>query len=481
MSATTVIRAADWMIVWDGERHVFLRDGDLAFKDGVIVQAGGRFDGVGDVEISGAGRLVMPGLVNIHSHPTSEPLRKGVTDETRSPGFHHSSLYEYLTAFTNDSEGVAPSMRVAFGELALSGVTTVVDLSIPFDGWLDVMAESGLRCVVAPMFRDARWYTKDGHSLDYDWDEAAGRRGFEAAQRSCELARQHSSGRLSGMMAPAQIDPCGEALLRDAHDFAAERNLPYQIHVSQSVTEFHEIFRRHGKTPVQWMESIGVLDERAILGHAIFLDHHPWLHWTTSDDKRVIAESGASVAHCPTVFSRRGITLRTLGGYQRAGINVGIGTDTYPHDFLDEMRSAMMYARVIGETVDDLQTADVFNAATIGGATALGRPDLGRLAVGAAADIVVVDATHPSMRPVRDPLRSLLYVAGSRAVRDVYVGGEQVVAEGRLTTIDLDAALDELQAAQARSLAGVASRDWAGRSADELAPLSLPINPTRDL
>ena len=475
MSDTTVIRAADWMIGWNGERHVFLRDADLAFKNGVIVHAGGRYEGAADVEIPGAGRLVMPGLVNIHSHPTSEPLRKGVTDETRSPGFHHSSLYEYLTAFTNDADGVAPSMRVAFGELALSGVTTVVDLSLPFDGWLDVMAESGLRCVAAPMFRDARWFTKNGHALEYDWDEATGRRGFEEAQRLCALAQQHPSGRLSGMMAPAQIDTCGEDLLRDAHDYATERNLPYQIHVSQSVTEFHEIFRRHGKTPVQWMESLGVLDERSILGHAIFLDHHPWLHWTTNDDKRVIAESGASVAHCPTVFSRRGITLRTLGGYLKAGINVGIGTDTYPHDFLDEMRSALMYARVIGETVDDLMTVDVFNVATIGGAKALGRPDLGRLATGAAADIVLIDTTHPAMRPVRDPLRSLVYVAGARAVRDVFVAGDQVVAEGRLLTIDLEAALDDLQAAQARSLAGVASRDWAGRNADELAPLSLPI------
>lgn len=195
MSQTTVIRSAEWIIGWNGERHVFLRDGDLAFKDGVIVQAGGRFDGAADFEVDGAGRMVMPGLVNIHTHPTSEPMRKGVTDETKSPAFWHSSLYEYLTSIGNDDDGVAPSMRVAFGELALSGVTTVVDLSIPFDGWLDVMAESGLRCVAAPMFRDARWFTRNGHALEYDWDEAAGRRAFEDAQRLIELARQHQIGR----------------------------------------------------------------------------------------------------------------------------------------------------------------------------------------------------------------------------------------------------------------------------------------------
>src|SRR3546814_5678287 len=88
--------------------------------------------------------MVMPGMINIHSHPTSEPLRKGITDEIRSPGFYHSSLYEFLTIFENDPEGLAASVRVAMAELLKSGVTTVVDFSAPFDAWLDVLAESGI-------------------------------------------------------------------------------------------------------------------------------------------------------------------------------------------------------------------------------------------------------------------------------------------------------------------------------------------------
>jgi len=89
------------------------------------------------------------------------------------------------------------------------------------------------------------------------------------------------------------------------------------------------------------------------------------------------------VAHCPTVFSWRGISLHTFGGYLRRGINMGIGTDTYPHNFLEEMRSVGAIARVIGETVADVETRDVFNAATLGGARALGRSDLGHIEVGA--------------------------------------------------------------------------------------------------
>lgn len=477
MTETTVIRNADWLIAWDEAmgRHGYRRDVDIAFAGGRITHIGPNYDGPAETEIDGSQRMVMPGLVNIHTHPTSEPLRKGITDETKSPGFWHSSLYEYLTVFEGDEAGAKAAMQVAMAELLRSGVTTVADLSVPFDGWLDLLADSGIRAVAAPMFRDARWFTRNGHELEYEWNTDQGRSGFERAQRLIELARQHPSGRLSGMITPSQIDTCTPELIRDAYDYAVERNLPFQIHAAQSVTEFQEMTRRHGLTPIQWLDSIGGLGPNSIIGHGIFLDHHPWLHWTTRTDMDLLRDRQATVAHCPTVFVRRGITLRTFGGYVRHGINMGIGTDTYPHNFLEEMRSALYYARAIGESVADLETIDVFNAATIGGAKALKLDDIGRLAVGTAADIVLVDTKDPAMMPVREPLRSLIYVAGERAVRDVFVAGEPVVRDGTVTTIDQVAALQALQDAQDRSLKSVPKLDWAGRSADELAPLALPM------
>lgn len=176
----------------------------------------------------------------------------------------------------------------------------------------------------------------------------------------------------------------------------------------------------------------------------------------------------------PDGFSRRGIALNTLGSYLRAGINVGIGTDTYPHNMLDEMRTAANAARLVGGTVADVTFRDVFDAATIGGAKALGRDDIGRLAPGGRADFVSVDLGHPSMMPVREPLRSMLVVAQERAIRDVYVDGERVVEDGALMTIDLQAESERLQRAQAAMLAAVPDNDWARRGADELAPMVLP-------
>jgi cytosine/adenosine deaminase-related metal-dependent hydrolase len=151
-----------------------------------------------------------------------------------------------------------------------------------------------------------------------------------------------------------------------------------------------------------------------------------------------------------------------------------MGTDTYPHNFIEEMRAAAYYARVIAESVDDLNTSDIFNAATVGGARALRRDDIGRLAPGCRADVVLIDISHPSMMPLREPLRSLIYVAADRAVRDVYVDGRQVVANGEVLSMDYAAASEILQAAQKRSLARTADLDWAGRNDEQMAPMVLP-------
>ena len=133
--------------------------------------------------------------------------------------------------------------------MLLSGVTTVADLSIPYEGWLNLLARSGMRVYAAPWYASARWYVQNRHELKYRWDEAAGRRGFAAALKLIDEAQAHPSGRLSGVIFPAQIDTCSEDLLRDSVAAARERKLPFTTHAAQSVTEFNVIVQRHGVTP----------------------------------------------------------------------------------------------------------------------------------------------------------------------------------------------------------------------------------------
>ena len=481
MSGTTRIKGADWVIAWDeaAERHVFLRDADVVFTGDTIdfVGAGhpGEADNEIDAEIDGAGLMVMPGLVDIHSHPGDEPKSKGLFEEAGSPMLHNTSLIEYMPLVRGDLEAANAALEFALCELLKSGCTTLVDLSGVREGWLDTLAESGIRAYAGPMFRSARWYTPNGHELCYEWDEEAGKQAFKQALEVVDAAGAHPSGRLKGLLSPAQIDTCTAALLKDSAAAARERGLPWTIHASQSVVEFREMIRRHGQTPVEWLAELGLLGPGAIVAHAIFVDHHPWLQWTTMDDLERLGDAGANIAHCPANFVRRGILLQDFGAYREAGVTIGLGTDTCPHNMIDEMRWAVTLAKVATGDVHSIGAGDVLEAATVGGARALGRDDIGRLAAGAKADLVLVDLTHPSMQPVRDPLRGLMFSALERPVRDVYVDGRQVVRGGEVLTLDHRAAGERLTAGQKKALAGVAERDWAGRGADEAFPLSLPM------
>jgi 5-methylthioadenosine/S-adenosylhomocysteine deaminase len=469
---TTLVRGADWIVAWDEAEHshVYLEKADLAFRDGEIIFVGKGYDGPAERTIAGAGRMIVPGFVNVHSHPTSEPGNKGVLEELGSPRLGQSSLYEFMPVFRIAPEAAKAATQVAVSELLKSGVTTVLDLSGARPGWADDLAATGIRAVLAPMYRSASWRTPDGHSVEYVWDEKAGERAFANALAVVDAARSHPSGRIGAILAPSQIETCSEGLLKESLQEARRRGIPLQLHAAQSIVEFNEITRRHGVTPIEWLDRIGLLGPDLVIGHGIFLNDHPWIHWPHADDFALLAASGAQVAHCPNVFARRGIALNTLGRYVEAGITVGLGTDTFPHNMIDEMRLACYAARILAGNFRAASTAQVFDAATVGGARIIRRPDLGRIAIGCRADFSLVDMTHPYMQPARDPLRSLVYSAADRAVCDVYVEGEQVVRDGEVLTIDVEAALDTLGRAQADALATTAERDWAHRSVDAMSP-----------
>jgi 5-methylthioadenosine/S-adenosylhomocysteine deaminase len=472
MTKTTKIAGLDHVVAWDESerRHVYLDGGDLVFKGNEVIHVGPGYAGVADTTIDGTGFMAIPGFVNVHSHPFSEPANKGLTEEYGSDKLGQSSLYEYLPVFGLDPEDAGPSTQVAMSELLKSGVTTISDLSMSREGWIDDLAATGIRAVVCPMMRQGYWYTKNGHTVEYAWDEKAGEKAFEAAMKTIDAAMKHPSGRISAMVGPSQIDTCKEGYFKEAHQEAKRRNIPMQTHACQAVVEFYEMVHRHGKTPIEWLDSIGVLGPDLVIGHGIFLSDHPQIHYPHASDFEMLKDSGAAVAHCPTVFARRGMVLNSIGRYMNAGITVGIGTDTFPHNMVDEIRLACYVARVFTSNYKMGTTRHAFEAATVGGAKILRRPDLGRLAPGAKADFSLVDMSHPYMQPAHEPVRSLIYSASERAIRHVYVDGVQVVKDGKVLTVDVEAATAGLIEGQRKRLKTVSQRDWAGRTADQLAP-----------
>jgi cytosine/adenosine deaminase-related metal-dependent hydrolase len=328
--STTVIKNAAWVVAWDAAlgHHAYCRGVDLAFSDDRIVFLGRDFDksaeGPADRVIDGSTRFVLPGLIDIHSHPEHEPLYRGIREEHGLPSMHMTGLYERSQALSaTDDEARAASAEFAYCELLLSGVTSLVDISPPWPGWVELFAKSGLRGFLAPGYASARWYLEDDHELHYAWDEARGRAGFTAALGLIDAALAHPCGRLSGVVSPMQIDTCTADLLKDSRAAARDRGLPFTLHVAQSVSEVREMIRRHGQTPVQWAQAQGLLGPGTILGHALFLDHHSWIRGWTTSDLAILGDSGTAVAHCPTPFARYGQTMENFGDYLRAGVTMG--------------------------------------------------------------------------------------------------------------------------------------------------------------
>ena len=472
---TTVIRNAAWVAAWDGRGHRYLRDGDVAFTGDRIVHVGGPWEGPADRSIDGSRRFVMPGLVNVHSHPHNEPGYKGVREDHGVPEMYDTGLYERSCAFSLDETGRRAAMEMAYADLLLCGVTTLVDLSAPVEGWLERAGRSGLRVYIGPYFADARWKLENRHELGFEWDETRGRRSFDEAIRIMDLAEQHPSGRLLGIVYPGQIETCTESTLRAAAAHARGSGRPLTTHLSQSRLEFREVVRRHGKTPLEYAAGIDFLGPDTILGHALFIDEHPDIRWRGSRDLDRLADSGATVAHCPSPFARYGQAMNHFGRYRARGINMGLGTDVAPHNLVEEMRLAIVLARVMAGSIRAVDTGEMFRAATVGGAAALGRDDLGRLATGAKADIVLLDLDHPAMRPARDPLRTFVFEAADRAVRDVFVDGRPAVENGKPVHLDPESAGEALEESQARMLADAPRRDFLGRDGEAIAPYSLPL------
>jgi cytosine/adenosine deaminase-related metal-dependent hydrolase len=477
MAATTLIRNADWAVVWDpaGRRHAYARSVDMLVRDGAIAAIGPHDPKVRTdaAVIEGAGLLLMPGLVNVHTHPTTEPGFRGVREDHGVAEQQMTGLFERSQSMRLDAAGRQAAMRLAYAELMAAGVTSVVDLSAPFEGWMDVMRQSGLRVWVGPGYASARWGMSAPQSVEWLWDPAAGRRGFQTAQAIMEEAERDPCGRLSGIVFPAQIDTVEEDLLRDSIALAEATGRPFTTHIAQAVVEVREMIRRHGTTPIQWAGALGLLTPRSILGHAIFTDDHPSIGWHGSRDVALMAERGAAVAHCPSPFARYGEHLKHFGRYGGAGVRMALGTDVAPHNLIEEMRLALLLARNAARDLGAADTAAVFHAGTAGGADALGRADLGRLAAGARADFVLVDLGHPLMAPPRDPLRSLVFHAADRAVRQVFVGGSPVYADGRPIGLDVTEAAGILAESQAKMLRDAAGLDYLGRDGDTIAPLSL--------
>ena len=186
------------------------------------------------------------------------------------------------------------------------------------------------------------------------------------------------------MLFPYQFDACTPSLLQEVKQVAAELSVPVHMHTAQTLFEFHDSLRRYNKTPVQLLADIDFLDEQTILTHVIYTTNHPQSGFPIDDktDLQILADRGTHVAHCPVVYARRDRVLGSFACYREMGINVPLGTDTFPQDMIEEMRWAALGCKWIDRDANRGSAREVFNAATIDGARALSRADIGTASTG---------------------------------------------------------------------------------------------------
>ncbi len=468
----TMIKAS-YIIAFDGQKHRYLRDGELVFEGSDIIYVGKNFDGPVDKTIEARDKIVSPGFISTHAHLFESPMDRSFVEDRGNPQFYFSGLYEYLPVRGKamDRNMCQVCLEYSLTELLRSGTTTVMEIGPFGEDALPLVPVYGNRVYYGQIYRSGKWYTPDGRQVLYEWSKDDGLEGMERAVEFIKKYDGACDGLVRGFLSPVQVDTCSEKLLSRSQEWAHKLGVPLQIHVSQSVIEFQEMLRRHGKTPIAWLDDIRFLQKNVILSHAIIIGGTSWANYPPGD-LATMAQTGCSVAHAPWVFARRGIVMESFYKYKQAGINMTLGTDTCPQNMIQAMRWAAVISKVMERDTQSTTAADVFNAATLAGARALGRDDLGRLCAGAKADIVIFSGDSMNMVPLRDPVKNIVYNAENEDVETVIINGRTVVENGRVVGRDPRELNRRLQEAGDRLWPQLAAYDWANRSADELSPLT---------
>ena len=396
--------------------------------------------------LDASGRLLMPGLVNAHTHSHNN-LAKSVGDRwtlelllNAAPWITGGRMLEdkYL------------STLIGAVEMVRKGCTAAYDLSFESPGptreGLEAIgqayADTGMRAVVAPMMADRTFHRAIPGLLDAlpaglrREAEAMSVAPFETGMAAWEQARSSwpfADHEVRLALAPTIPHHCSEAFLRAASRTAAEHEMGFHIHLAESKVQALAGIRLYGKTQTAWLDSLGVLGPRFTAAHAVWLDR---------DDMRRLADAGAAVAHNPGSNARLGNGFAAARALLDTGVRLGIGTDACTCsdnlNMFEAMRIASMVSRVQELDYERwLATGEVLDMATRGSAGVLGFEDeIGVVEPGRKADIVFLDLAHVNYAPLNDPVNQVVHGEDGTGVESVMIGGRMVLEGRRMTTVD---------------------------------------------
>ena len=280
----------------------------------------------------------------------------------------------------------------------------------------------------------------DGYPV---WD--FGNDGHAQLAKSVALFKardEGSEGLAQVAIGPHATDTCLPELLRDCRKAADALDCRITTHFAQTPQELALLRNRYGMGASEYAQNTGLLGDRVVLAHA---------GCATDADLAVLAATGTHVANCAFAFAREGVSF-PYARFARAGINTGIGTDSHGMDLIGELRVTGLLSKQYAQTAHAGTAYELVRAATLAGAQALGRPDLGRLEPGAKADLLVYDLFRPHLQPVWDPVKNLVWKGNAGDLVFTMIHGRPVVHDGRLLTMDEDVVM--------RTAAAAARKIW---------------------
>ncbi|WP_213769801.1 amidohydrolase family protein [Bradyrhizobium sp. dw_78] len=462
--------------------HRILDDGVLVFEGSKIVHIGHSYDGPADLVLNARGKLVIPGFVSTHAHINVHEGTRLITDVGRRDVMRSG----FLNYTPNNGPDGPPyvaaaipqdTIRFGFAQLIRNGITTAMAFGGGTPGaaktFAELAGESGMRVYYAPQANSAvNYFTDDGRMVE-KWDEPKGHAELDAQEKFIEEHHNSHDGRFQGIVVIRNYALATIELMRRGKEIADRRKLRLTTHFCEQLFEFHRTVRDYGITPVDLMEREGLLGENVLLAHAIYLAGHSYTTWEYSNDLEKLGRTKTAVSHAPLVMLRRGHALEGFHRYLAHGVTMSMGTDVMPHDIIMEMRVGALACKLIARDHEVGRSIDFFNAATLGGAKALGRTDIGRLEVGAKADIVVMDFDNLQIGPVYDPIRSLVHLASPDLIEQVICDGRFLLKDGVLQNYDERDIVEGGKRSFQRVVDEFPKRHWSGKPVDVEYPVSL--------
>jgi cytosine/adenosine deaminase-related metal-dependent hydrolase len=402
-----------------------------------------------------------------------------MTGHVWSEDYFHNRRRE---VFSPDDERF--QRRYALIQLLLNGITTAMPIAAEtYRAWceteeqladlVEIAGDLGLRMYLGPSYRSGINVMKSDGTRDVAWDHARGEEGLRQAVSFVKRFDGARDGRIRGAFLPCRIETVSIDILVKTKRYADELGCPIKLHAAQGLPELALIQKWHeGKRSIELLHDLDFLGPNIGIPHVFFIGGHNGVEASGADELALLRDSGTTVIHCPIPAARHARSLDTFDGYRQAGVNIAIGTDMFPPDII----RAMDYGSNMAKQRSGAQTAgshaDMYRAATLGGARMLGRYDLGRLAPGSKADITVVDLSTLRTGPIDDPIRTMIMNANGAQVSTVIVDGRTVVENGGVPGVDIEAMRQQAQAYFETYKAAYSGWDHLRRPTDVLFPPS---------